>query len=74
MFIQIYSKVSELRKRVGNVSRKKFDKIQSIDHLNEFLRSRDLYAQIPNVESLIIDNTVIPPKKVAQMIKSHYKL
>ena len=74
MFVQLHSEKSELMKRVKGESRKKFGKLKTVKHLNEALKSRDLYALIPNVESLVIDNTKLSPKRVAQIIISHYKL
>ncbi len=42
--------------------------------MKEMFSKWELFYSIPNVDSLIIDNTKLSAKKTAQKIKEHYKL
>jgi predicted kinase len=74
LFVHLYCNKSELQKRVKGESRKRFKKVMSKKELNYSLKKWDFFKSIPFVESYRIDNTEISPKKVALMIKGHYKL
>ncbi len=74
LFVHLYCHKSELQKRVKEESRKKFKKVMSKKVLNYSLKKWDFFTSIPFVESYRIDNTKVSPKKVALMIKEHYKL
>jgi len=73
-FVQLCCEKSELKKRVKGASRKNFNKIKTIRHLNKSLKKWCFFKSIPFVHSLKIDNTKISPKKVALKIKQYYKL
>ena len=73
-FVQLYCQKEELSKRVKHSSRAKFAKIRSKAKLHRVINKYDLFSKVPYKRSLSIDNTDISPRKVAQEIKSHYKL
>jgi len=72
--VKLECKKEELLKRVTNKSRKSFGKFSSVKRLNDFMRKYDLFGSLSFKNQLIINNTKISPKKVAQQIKLHYKL
>ncbi len=65
---------NELEKRVIAESRKKFEKIKTVEMLDEILSKYELFSTIPNRESLVIDNTNLSAETVAKQIIEHYKL
>lgn len=73
-FIHLKCDERELFKRVKNESRKKFGKLKSVKKLKSNLKKLDFTSPIPFVDSYTIDNTKLSPKKVAQLIKKHFKL
>lgn len=73
-FVQLYCEKSELKNRVKGASRENFDKIKTKISLDATLKKWDLFAPIPFVRSLRIDNTNSSAKQVAKKIKMHYKL
>jgi shikimate kinase len=66
----------ELYRRVGMNSRKKFKKLTSKKIMKTYLtRAGDTHQESPRLKNnFIIDNTNLPPKKVATMIIKHFKL
>jgi len=73
-FVHLTCDESELKKRVLNVSRKKFKKTKTIKELNYLLSVKDYQSVFPNSNTLNIDNTKITAKKMAKQIKEHYKI
>jgi len=73
-FVKLSCKEKELHKRLKHPSRKEFRKINNTEVLNSIRNRCDIDSEIPFVKNQIIDNTSLPPKKVARMIKEHYKL
>lgn len=72
-FVQLICSKKELFKRIKNPSRKRFGKLIEHKKLDEWQKNGTYFT--PKLEnSFQIDNTKIPPKKVAKMIKIHYKL
>lgn len=63
-----------LHKRVKCTSRKKFGKLKHIKHLDALLKKQDLMSEIPKRKSIKINNTKMPAKKTAKMIKKYFKL
>jgi len=74
LFVQLCTKKEELMERVDSKSRVKLKKLIDKSVLKSSLERRDLYIKIPFAENYSIDNSKISPKKVAQMIKKHYKI
>jgi hypothetical protein len=74
LFVQLSCEKNEQYKRVKNISRKKYKKINDADLLKNKLNKIDFFQSIPVKNNLIIDNTKISAKKAALMIKEHYKL
>ena len=73
-FVQLYCQEEALSRRVKHPSRGEFDKIRSKAKLYRMLKKYELFLKVPYKRSLSIDNTNISPRKVAQRIKSYYKL
>jgi broad-specificity NMP kinase len=73
-FVLLICDRSEVEKRVLAESRKKFGKANNLKILNEIFDKYDLSSPVPERESLIIDNTNLPPEIVAQKIIEHFKL
>ncbi|MBM3232487.1 hypothetical protein FJZ21_03890 [Candidatus Pacearchaeota archaeon] len=73
-FVHLTAEKKELEKRVKSESRKKFHKVKKVKVLRKLMSKYSNFPHIPYVKSLKIDNTKLLPKKVALMIKSHYKL
>lgn len=73
-FVNIICSPEELRKRIKHPSRKNFTKIKTLKTLDEVVRRMDIFSSIPGSNSLVIDNTNLSPRAVAQKIKRHYKL
>jgi tRNA uridine 5-carbamoylmethylation protein Kti12 len=73
-FVRITCHKSELFKRVGNKSRKKFKKIISKKYLNNLFDEKNFYFEIPYVKNLNIDNTNLKPKDAARMIAKYCKI
>jgi broad-specificity NMP kinase len=74
LFVRLFSKKNELYKRVENVSRRKFKKIRDRKTFDGVLAQYDVFAEIPFVKSLNIDNSRLSPKTVARQIASYYDL
>lgn len=64
----------ELLKRVRMDSRKETKKLTSRKKLKERLKRNNYYSNVPNYESLVIDNTSKSAKAVANLIKKYYQL
>ncbi len=73
-FVLLVCEKSELERRVLEESRKKFNKANNLEILNEILDKYELFAPVPLRESLRIDNTNLPAKATARKIIAHYKL
>jgi len=74
LFVKLSCEEKELERRLKYPSRKAFKKINDIRIINSIKKKFNLDAIIPFVENQTIDNTSLPPQKVARMIKKHYKL
>jgi len=74
LFVKLYCAPEKLYERVTNSSRKKFDKVKSVEHLKKILKKSDKFGAITVKKSLIIDNTNTPAKKCAEKIKNYYSL
>ena len=72
--VQLTCKKEKLFTRVKNASRENFDKLRTKKSLKRILVQHDLYSPVPKLHSLKVDNTNKSPRRVAQMIKEHYKL
>jgi dephospho-CoA kinase len=64
----------QLETRVLAESRQKFEKVKTVELLNEVLEKYELFSTIPNRESLVIDNTNLPAEMVAKQIIEHFNL
>jgi len=74
LFVKLTCEEKILHKRLKHPSRGNFKKVHKIKVLKSIKKKYDLNATVPFGQSFIIDNTRLSPKKVANMIKSHYKL
>ena len=71
VFVQLSAPPDELRRRVSAASRTSHRKITDVASLDEVLREHDVYASIPNRESLTIDVTTTSPEDAAGQIVDH---
>jgi len=72
-FVYLRPEDKELFKRVKMESRQKYRKLKNASKLKASLKKWD-FRPIPFVDNLLINNTNIPAKKVAVIIKKHYHL
>jgi tRNA uridine 5-carbamoylmethylation protein Kti12 len=73
-FVQLAPDKEVLFTRIKNDSRKKYNKTRSKKKLKEIMRKHEFYTPVRFKNNLKIDNTKLSAKKVAKMIKEHYKL
>lgn len=68
IFIKLNCDNSELKKRVLDKSREKFQKVKSEEGLMKMLESGDFNSEIPFVNSIVIDNTNLSAKETLDQI------
>lgn len=73
-FVLLKAEKNELKKRVVEESRKKLGKAKTVEMMDYFFETYDLFSPVPNGESLIIDNTKLSPEKTARQIIEHFAL
>lgn len=73
-FVHLKCDLEELKKRVVSEGRKDTKKLKNTDKLESFINQYDFYTEIPDVQSLIIENTEIPAIKVADAIINHFQI
>lgn len=73
-FVLLKADREELNKRVTEESRKKLGKAKTVEMMDYFHETYDLFSPVPERESLIIDNTNLSPGKAAERIISHFNL
>jgi hypothetical protein len=69
--VQLIAPPDELRRRVTAASRTSHRKITDAASLDDVLREHDVYASIPNRESLTIDVGTTSPEDAAGQIVRH---
>ncbi len=74
LLVQLTTSPDVLKERVAENSRKKFQKMSSPESLERWLKQYKLFNQIPERQSLTIDNTHISPQEVALQIAKHFQL
>jgi hypothetical protein len=74
LFVQLSCQLTELKRRVGDESRKVFRKLSRPDELQRTIEQYNLLSPIPERESLCMDTTNLAPGDAAQQIISHYHL
>jgi len=72
--VQLTCDKKELKKRIVNGSRKKFNKTHTVKELEFLLSTKDYKSTFSKIETLTIDNTKTSPTKTAQKIKDHYSI
>jgi cytidylate kinase len=72
--VQLKTTTDELHKRVESESRKVYKKIASAEGLKKYMKQYNLLSPIPDRDSLIIDNTNLTPKEVADQVIDHFHL
>jgi shikimate kinase len=74
LFVNLQCSKEELLSRVSGESRKNFSKIREADRLTELVEKFDLSSPIPNIDSLVINNTQLTPEEVAKQVVNYYQL
>jgi tRNA uridine 5-carbamoylmethylation protein Kti12 len=64
----------QLETRVLAESRQNFEKVKTVELLDEVLDKYELFSTIPNRKSLVIDNTNLSAEMVAKQIIEHFNL
>lgn len=65
---------AEIEKRVLEESRTQYFKVNNLKLLHEMFEKYELFSPVNNYESLIIDNTNLPPEETARLIIEHFSL
>ena len=73
-FVCLKPSMNIIESRVIENSRKRFKKVSSIEELNVFKKHYDIYSTVPNVKSLVIDNSYLKPESVAEEIIKHINI
>jgi shikimate kinase len=72
-YVFVSCAVEELKRRVLQQDRSLVGKINSVEAL-ERQWGRKNYQAIPGTDTLVIDNTSLPPEEVVRQIIAHYQL
>ena len=72
--VQLVCDKKELKKRVIDESRKKFNKTHTIKELEYLFSIKNYKSTFSEIETITIDNTNVSPSKVAQKIKEKYSI
>lgn len=67
-YVKLICSQSEQEKRVVNLERKKFNKVNNASDLRNILKKSDFSFIVKGKKSLLIDNTFIEPNEVANQI------
>lgn len=62
----------ELKRRVVLEDRRKFGKANTVEMMDKFLETYDLSSPVPDFDTLVIDNTDLPPVEAAERIIGHF--
>jgi cytidylate kinase len=73
VFVQIYCEKETLLKRVGEESRKQFQKVKSEEDLIDMLDSGEMMSAIPFVESIKIDSTRLSVEETVEKVLQSIK-
>jgi len=73
-FVLLKADREQLNKRVTEESRKRLGKAKTVEMMDYFHETYDLFSPVPERESLIIDNTNLSPDKAAEQIITHFKV
>jgi RNase adaptor protein for sRNA GlmZ degradation len=73
-FVLLKAEKDVIKNRVVEDSRKQTEKIKSVNDLENWFETYDLFSPVPHRESLIIDNTELSPEETAKKIIEHYNL
>ncbi|KKQ55789.1 MAG: hypothetical protein US74_C0023G0015 [Parcubacteria group bacterium GW2011_GWA2_38_13] len=73
-FVKLTCNLNELRKRLKNPSRKKYNKLHQVKIFNHIEKNYNIDSIIPFVSSFIIDNTRLSPSATAKLIIKRYNL
>lgn len=74
LLVQLLTSKDNLKARVSEESRKEFKKMTSPESLQKWFDEYKLFEEIPERKSLVIDNSNMSAKEVAQKIVDEYKL
>ena len=73
-FVLLKADRNELDKRVVEDSRKKMGKAKTVEMMDFFHETYDLFSPVPHRESLIIDNTNLSATETARKIVEHFRI
>lgn len=73
-FVLLVCEKDVLRERVLGESRQQYGKVTTVEMMDRFFEQYELFEPVPGRESLVIDNTNLPPNQVAEQIINHFGL
>ncbi len=73
-FVQLQCSDSELFKRARQPSRSRFTKFRNVRALKQFIKEKELRANIPFVKSYAVDNTHLSAKTSAKRIMKQFNI
>lgn len=73
-FVLLKADRKELNRRVVEDSRKKMGKAKTVEMMDFFHETYDLFSPVPHRESLIIDNTNLSAAETAAKIIEHFRI
>ncbi len=74
LYVLLTCSADELRRRVVSEDRSRFQKANTVEMMERFLTDYDLNSPIPYSDTLVLDNTELPPEAVAAQIVNHFVL
>ncbi|MCK9556332.1 MAG: AAA family ATPase [Candidatus Paceibacterota bacterium] len=72
--VYLFCSEQEMLKRLKNKSRKSHKKLRSLKIMKELMKRENFKTPAPLRNNFLMDTTENSPKKVAKMIKEHFKL
>jgi len=72
--VQLKASMEVLKKRIIKRNRTQYEKMTKTNELEKWVDKYNLFSQIPDRESLIIDNSSLSPSEVARQIIAHFQL
>lgn len=73
-FVRLFCDVKLLEQRITGDSRARFDKPRTVKALHEMLEVWDMFATIPDIESLELDSTSMTPEQGVAEIEKYCSL
>ena len=73
-FVLLVCDKTALERRVVREDRQKFGKAKTVELMRYFFENYDLFSQVPDRETFVIDNTDVAACKAAELVIDHFGL